>query len=118
MTLRIDKQEMSTMFSDDEFLHTSVGMVGLSDPQLSQGRRRMLDLVNRLHSTGSIIVFFVFTYSSSVATVSRSILTFPKLPSSANRALGSRLLLKQSLALHFPGLQEPVHGDFVLLTTF
>lgn len=26
--------------------------VGLSNPQLSQGRRRMLDLVNRLHSTG------------------------------------------------------------------
>ena len=28
------------------------GGVGLSNPQLSQGRRRMLDLVNRLHSTG------------------------------------------------------------------
>lgn len=27
--------------------------VGLSNPQLSPGRRRMLDLVNRLHSTGS-----------------------------------------------------------------
>jgi hypothetical protein len=26
--------------------------VGLSNPQLSQGRRRMLDLINRLHSTG------------------------------------------------------------------
>lgn len=26
--------------------------VGLSNPQLSHGRRRMLDLVNRLHSTG------------------------------------------------------------------
>lgn len=26
--------------------------VGLSDPQVAQGRRRMLDLVNRLHSTG------------------------------------------------------------------
>ncbi|KIM86047.1 hypothetical protein PILCRDRAFT_5119 [Piloderma croceum F 1598] len=26
--------------------------VGLANPQLSQGRRRMLDLVNRLHSTG------------------------------------------------------------------
>ncbi|KAJ7115622.1 P-loop containing nucleoside triphosphate hydrolase protein [Mycena crocata] len=26
--------------------------VGLSDPSLSQGRRRMLDLVNRLHNTG------------------------------------------------------------------
>jgi hypothetical protein len=26
--------------------------VGLSNPQLSHGRRQMLDLVNRLHSTG------------------------------------------------------------------
>jgi hypothetical protein len=26
--------------------------VGLSDPQLSHGRRKMLDMVNRLHSTG------------------------------------------------------------------
>ncbi|KAJ7159212.1 P-loop containing nucleoside triphosphate hydrolase protein [Mycena crocata] len=26
--------------------------IGLSDPSLSQGRRRMLDLVNRLHNTG------------------------------------------------------------------
>jgi len=26
--------------------------VGLANPQLSQGRRRMLDLVNKLHSTG------------------------------------------------------------------
>ncbi|KAJ7452986.1 P-loop containing nucleoside triphosphate hydrolase protein [Mycena galericulata] len=30
----------------------SVHGVGLSNPLLSQGRRRMLDLVNRLHSTG------------------------------------------------------------------
>ena len=28
--------------------------VGLSDPQLSGSRRRMLDLVNRLHSTGYV----------------------------------------------------------------
>ena len=28
--------------------------VGLSNPQLAQGRRTMLDLVNRLHSTGSV----------------------------------------------------------------
>ena len=30
--------------------------VGLSDPQYSQGRRRMLDLVNRLHSTGFALI--------------------------------------------------------------
>ena len=50
----------TTMSSEDELPHTSVGMVGLSDPHLSQGRRRMLDLVNRLHSTGSIISSLVF----------------------------------------------------------
>ncbi|CAA7260359.1 unnamed protein product [Cyclocybe aegerita] len=39
--------------SDDEplSLDTNTG-VGLSNPQLSQGRRQMLDLVNKLHSTG------------------------------------------------------------------
>ncbi|XP_006461433.1 hypothetical protein AGABI2DRAFT_185678 [Agaricus bisporus var. bisporus H97] len=31
---------------------SSVSGVGLSNPQMSQSRRRMLDLVNRLHSTG------------------------------------------------------------------
>ena len=30
--------------------------VGLSNPQLAQGRRAMLDLVNRLHSTGSVFI--------------------------------------------------------------
>jgi hypothetical protein len=42
--------------SDTSFASVTVddaSGVGLSDPQLSQGRRRMLDLVNRLHSTGS-----------------------------------------------------------------
>ena len=29
--------------------------VGLSNPLLSQGRRQMLDLVNRLHSTGYVL---------------------------------------------------------------
>jgi hypothetical protein len=33
--------------------------VGLSNPQLSQGRRMMLDLVNRLHSTGSLSSFIL-----------------------------------------------------------
>ena len=32
------------------------GGIGLSDPELSQDRRVMLDLVNRLHSTGSVII--------------------------------------------------------------
>lgn len=34
--------------------------VGLSNPQLAHGRRTMLDLVNRLHSTGSVIVGSLF----------------------------------------------------------
>ncbi|KAF7326762.1 hypothetical protein MVEN_02595200 [Mycena venus] len=33
--------------------HQSDHEVGLSDPSLSQGRRSMLDLVNRLHNTGA-----------------------------------------------------------------
>jgi hypothetical protein len=37
--------------------------VGLSDPLLSQARRRMLDLVNRLHNTG-----FVSFYQQSFST--------------------------------------------------
>jgi hypothetical protein len=32
------------------------GGIGLCDPELSQRRRDMLDLVNRLHSTGSVII--------------------------------------------------------------
>ena len=39
--------------SIDETLAPDTG-VGLSNPQLSQGRRRMLDLVNKLHSTGCV----------------------------------------------------------------
>ena len=55
------------MFSEDEFSPPTtpllskgkgVAGVGLSNPQLSQGRRRMLDLVNRLHSTGLVGCFF------------------------------------------------------------
>ncbi|KAF8207751.1 P-loop containing nucleoside triphosphate hydrolase protein [Mycena galopus ATCC 62051] len=38
--------------SDSSEDHESDHGVGLSDPLLSQGRRRMLDLVNRLHNTG------------------------------------------------------------------
>jgi hypothetical protein len=32
--------------------------VGLSNPRLSQSRRRMLDLVNKLHSTGWVFELF------------------------------------------------------------
>ncbi|KAF9047683.1 P-loop containing nucleoside triphosphate hydrolase protein [Panaeolus papilionaceus] len=43
----------STEASDTSYETPPVrGGVGLSNPQLGQGRRRMLDLVNKLHSTG------------------------------------------------------------------
>ena len=37
---------------EDVLANKSVG--GLSNPQLNHGRRRMLDLVNKLHSTGCV----------------------------------------------------------------
>ena len=39
----------SDLVNDD-----SIG-IGLSNPKLNNGRRKMLDLVNKLHSTGSVI---------------------------------------------------------------
>ncbi|KAJ7587575.1 P-loop containing nucleoside triphosphate hydrolase protein [Mycena floridula] len=43
---------MSSATSSDESDNVPLEGVGLSNPQLSQDRRRTLDLVNRLHSTG------------------------------------------------------------------
>ena len=45
--------------------------VGLSNPQLAQGRRTMLDLVNRLHSTGSVFSFFFFLWISGLHATSK-----------------------------------------------
>ena len=109
----------TTMFSEDEFSPlpvnsgSSVIGVGLSNPQLSQGRRRMLDLVNRLQTTG--LAFFLplsifFFVCSSTSTVSRLTLTFLKLPSSANRVLGSHRSLKLSLVSPCLGRQGLVLG--------
>ncbi|KAJ7587408.1 P-loop containing nucleoside triphosphate hydrolase protein [Mycena floridula] len=42
----------SAFHHSDNPTNKDVEGVGLSNPQLSQGRRKMLDLVNRLHSTG------------------------------------------------------------------
>lgn len=56
-----DELDFMTSFSTTSMsipnspVHGNQG-VGLSNPQLSQGRRRMLDLVNRLHSTGCSIL--------------------------------------------------------------
>lgn len=46
-----DSMSMSTPTTDFSEPEPATG-VGLSNPQLSQSRRRLLDLVNRLHSTG------------------------------------------------------------------
>ena len=40
---------------EDVLANKSIG--GLSNPQLNHGRRRMLDLVNKLHSTGCVTRF-------------------------------------------------------------
>ena len=45
---------MSPIAADDNT--TNGAGVGLSNPKLSHGRRQMLDLVNRLHSTGQVWV--------------------------------------------------------------
>ena len=49
-------EPQETAFSESKF-DNGVG-VGLSNPKLSHGRRKMLDLVNKLHSTGSVIHHF------------------------------------------------------------
>jgi hypothetical protein len=48
--------ESSSTASPSTDGHESNHGVGLSNPSLSQGRRRMLDLVNRLHNTGFVIL--------------------------------------------------------------
>ena len=45
---------MSPIAADDNAANGAG--VGLSNPKLSHGRRQMLDLVNRLHSTGQVWV--------------------------------------------------------------
>ena len=51
----------STISSSGSLSQSSDDGVGLSNPQLAQGRRTMLDLVNRLHSTGSVyLIVLVF----------------------------------------------------------
>jgi hypothetical protein len=56
----------TTPLSSPRIDHTVVPGVGLSNPQLSHGRRKMLDLVNKLHSTGYVSHFyFVFVLGAS-----------------------------------------------------
>ena len=56
--------------------------VGLSNPQLSHGRRRMLDLVNKLHSTGYVSHSCLSALNLIPVNIeSKLILIFPKLRS-------------------------------------
>jgi len=90
--------------------------VGLSNPQLSTGRRRMLDLVNKLHSTGYVLscpLSFLSTYLRVCAGF-RSISICLRLLLSAHRARANRRLLSQSQASPCLELQEPAHGSFQL----
>ncbi len=40
--------------------------VGLANPALSHSRRRLLDLINRLHSTGSVVFLVSPTFASLI----------------------------------------------------
>ena len=55
---------ISTMDTTSKVQTTTTTSVGLSNALLSKGRRKMLDLVNRLHSTG-LGLFFSFLVIST-----------------------------------------------------
>ncbi|KAJ7587395.1 hypothetical protein C8J56DRAFT_1081592 [Mycena floridula] len=113
---------MSSATSSDESDASMTGNVtlediGLSSRQLSQGPgHRMLDLVDRLRSTGSVYACFSFkvfglVLLSCALTESKSILTFLRLRSSAPKVL-------ENLSLSSPSLESPyleplglVHGS-------
>ena len=90
--------------------------VGLSNPQLAQGRRSMLDLVNQLHSTGSVLKFVCPCFyptdhsCSSSNAVCNSTLIFPKLPSLVHRVLESLCSLNPYPESLCPVQLGPVHG--------
>ena len=84
--------------------------VGLSNPQLAQGRRTVLDLVNRLHSTGFVFVcpYFILTdFSCSPCNAVCKSIDLPKLLSWVHRSLRLLKLYPESLCLVQLG---PVHG--------
>lgn len=74
--------------------------IGLSDPQLSQGRRHLLDHVNRLHSTGSVITVNILYTVTMLIYISASRLTWicHKLWPLVPRAPASRHSLNRSQA--------------------
>ena len=53
--------------SNSGFIHTvEEEGVGLANPALSHSRRRLLDLINRLHSTGSVVFIVTLTFASLI----------------------------------------------------
>lgn len=87
--------------------------VGLSNPKMPQSGRKMLDLVNRLHSTGSAPKPTAYHKSRTLTVFSaefKSISTCPKLVSAGNRVRGSPPLLNPSLAFPSRATLEPVLG--------
>ncbi|KAJ6476119.1 P-loop containing nucleoside triphosphate hydrolase protein [Mycena sanguinolenta] len=52
MSTQSSPSPASSVFASSNDPSSNLGGVGLSNPQLSSERRKMLDLINRLHSTG------------------------------------------------------------------
>ncbi|PPQ91265.1 hypothetical protein CVT25_006382 [Psilocybe cyanescens] len=81
--LMVESSSISASASSLEDQATSTPGSGPSNPKIFQGRRHMLDLVNRLHSTGLVHVAMyklVFCLTDrSISTASRSIFNPPKL---------------------------------------
>jgi hypothetical protein len=79
--------------------------VGLSNPHLSQGRRRtVLDLVNRLHSTGYVLDILPY-YSFNRMTPEYSVQVDLDLPQIA--VIGSQSAGKSSLIESISGITLP-----------
>jgi len=79
--------------------------VGLSNPQLSQGRRMMLDLVNRLHSTGSLFFLYLATVFGRLLILLSSVQVDIDLPQIA--VIGSQSAGKSSLIESISGITLP-----------
>ena len=84
-------EPQETAFSESNF---DVG-VALSNPKLSHGRRKMLDLVNKLHSTGSVIHHSELEPRIDINIGFKSTLIYLKLRLSVLRAPASHRLLNR-----------------------
>ncbi len=92
--------------SIDSSVSPSVGEggVGLANPALSHSRRRLLDLINRLHSTGSVI-FLTLTPFTSLTILFFSAQVDIDLPQIA--VIGSQSAGKSSLIESISGITLP-----------